>query len=357
MCVRFTLLPRVGACVRTGSTVMLARPNQAGHRRRRSRSPGGAPTSVPARMNTRPEAVKDKDRTRRVPGRRSSRERATRSSAILGANRLPVRSTSATAPTGPQPEKRSRPIQSWCCGTSSSRTDRSSADHLAVKLAMIGRKVAPASPDVPIIVFTDSELEQLAQLTRALVQGTAPAGLAARSGPRRRHQDAPGHVPWSKLPEHRRQIDRDHVQAIPGILATVGSRIVHVRHTTTAASPHGGDRPRLYFSKARVACQQQSPHERSRKRARADRSPTAEPCKRHRTYYRHSGFRLKREASKEDTPELVALRALVADRAVGWRVQAWGVSGLSRSGRSLGMLFASSVLGALVKRRHGLHGQ
>jgi hypothetical protein len=104
---------------------------------------------------------------------------------------------------------------------------RSSADHVAVKLALIGRTVAPASSAAPIARFTDQELERLAELEherwceerRRL--GWQPG--AARDDAARVHPDL---VPWSELPDDRREIDRDHVRAIPGLLADVGLRIV-----------------------------------------------------------------------------------------------------------------------------------
>jgi len=104
---------------------------------------------------------------------------------------------------------------------------RSSADHIAVKLATIGCTIVPASPAAPIIPFADSELEQLAELEHErwcherLRQGW-------RQGPVRDYttKTHPDLIPWSALAEDRRQVDRDHVQAIPELLAAGGLRII-----------------------------------------------------------------------------------------------------------------------------------
>ena len=82
--------------------------------------------------------------------------------------------------------------------------NRSNADQIAVKLATIGCTVASAAPADRIVTFTGSDLEQLARL------------------------------------EHdRRQIDLDHVQAIPELLAEVGLRIVRKRPTEAAVRLRG----------------------------------------------------------------------------------------------------------------------
>jgi hypothetical protein len=104
---------------------------------------------------------------------------------------------------------------------------RSSADHVAVKLAMIGRTLAPAAADAPVVKFTNTDVERLAQLEHERWLDERQR-LGWRPGAER--DDAalvhPDLVPWSELPDGRRQIDRDHVKAIPELLAAVGLRIV-----------------------------------------------------------------------------------------------------------------------------------
>ncbi len=106
---------------------------------------------------------------------------------------------------------------------------RSSADHIAVKLAMIDCTVAPAEPNAPIVTFTNPELEQLAQLEHErwcqerLRHGWRQG--AVRDDTAKTHPDI---VPWSALLNDRRQIDRDHIEVIPKLLAVVGLRIVRI---------------------------------------------------------------------------------------------------------------------------------
>jgi hypothetical protein len=116
---------------------------------------------------------------------------------------------------------------------------RSSADHIAVKLALIGRTVAPASSEAPITTFTDQEIEELAQLEHErwcqerVQQGWRQDVM---------HNDAakthPDILPWSDLSDDRREIDRDHVRAIPELLAAIGLRIVASRPATAGSDPH-----------------------------------------------------------------------------------------------------------------------
>jgi voltage-gated potassium channel Kch len=105
---------------------------------------------------------------------------------------------------------------------------RSSADHIALKLAKIGCTVTPAPPTSPVLTLTEAEIEQLAQLEHERWCDERLRGgwrqATARDDDAKTHPDI---VSWSILPEERRQIDRDHVQAIPELLASVGLRIVH----------------------------------------------------------------------------------------------------------------------------------
>lgn len=103
---------------------------------------------------------------------------------------------------------------------------RSSADHIGVKLAMIGCRLVPNAPKAEAITFTDADVERLAEIEHErwcqerIAQGWQRG--PSRDGFAKTHPDL---VPWSELPENRRQIDRDHVQAIPELVAAVGLRI------------------------------------------------------------------------------------------------------------------------------------
>lgn len=103
--------------------------------------------------------------------------------------------------------------------------NRTSADDISVKLSRIGCRVVSAW-DSGDFSFSDDEIEFLAELeherwarTRA-EQGWQPG--PDRDDAAKVHPDL---VPWDELPPARRQIDREHVRAIPEVLSHVGLRI------------------------------------------------------------------------------------------------------------------------------------
>jgi voltage-gated potassium channel Kch len=104
---------------------------------------------------------------------------------------------------------------------------RASADDIGIKLARIGCRLVPDWANAPPFSFTQSELDLLAELEHERwSQQRLSTGW--RHGPER--DDAakvhPDLVPWSKLPEDRRRIDRDHVRAIPELVAGIGLQVV-----------------------------------------------------------------------------------------------------------------------------------
>jgi RyR domain len=113
---------------------------------------------------------------------------------------------------------------------------RSSADHISVKLATIGYRIVPAPSNAPILTFTESELDLLAQLEHdrwcqeRLAHGWRHG--ANRDDNAKIHPDL---VPWPELPEPRRRIDRDHVNAIPQLLSEIGLRAILDRKREAAA--------------------------------------------------------------------------------------------------------------------------
>ena len=104
--------------------------------------------------------------------------------------------------------------------------NRASADDISVKLARIGCRVAWAWDDSNAFSFTPDEVELLAELEHDRWSETLVAQGWQAGTPRdeiaRVHPDL---IPWDDLPEERRGIDRDHVQAIPHLLSLVGLRI------------------------------------------------------------------------------------------------------------------------------------
>ncbi len=106
--------------------------------------------------------------------------------------------------------------------------NKSSADHVAVKLATVGCTLAPAPPDATVVPLTTSEIELLAQLEhQRWCQERTRQGWQTGSKHDPTTRTHPDLVPWSQLAEDRRQIDRDHIQAIPDLVASIGLRIVH----------------------------------------------------------------------------------------------------------------------------------
>jgi voltage-gated potassium channel Kch len=104
--------------------------------------------------------------------------------------------------------------------------NRASIDHVAVKVARIGCRIAPQAAGAAGIAFTSEEVEQMAEAEheRWLVE-RANGGwtLGPRNDEARTH---PSLVPWSELPEPERDKDRAVVTAIPPLLAEAGYVIV-----------------------------------------------------------------------------------------------------------------------------------
>jgi hypothetical protein len=105
-------------------------------------------------------------------------------------------------------------------------SNRASADHIAVKLAVIGCR--PVAEPTPPFSFTEAEIDMLARIehrrwcAERLLGGWRPG---SRDNDRRLHPDL---VPFDELTESGRDKDRDSVRAVPGILALVGLSIQRV---------------------------------------------------------------------------------------------------------------------------------
>jgi voltage-gated potassium channel Kch len=102
-----------------------------------------------------------------------------------------------------------------------------SVDNIALQLARIARRAAPAVvPPARPATFTTEQIEQMARFEHERwMDERQSAGwrFGERDNAKRKH---PSLVPWEELPESEREKDRDVVRAIPDLLASIGYTIV-----------------------------------------------------------------------------------------------------------------------------------
>jgi hypothetical protein len=107
--------------------------------------------------------------------------------------------------------------------------NRASADDIAVKLARIGCSLIPAGSEAPAFAFSDEELESLAELEherwRAVKEAQGWRLGSPRDDEAKLHPDL---VPWEELPEETREIDRQHVRAIPELVSLLALRVARL---------------------------------------------------------------------------------------------------------------------------------
>jgi hypothetical protein len=106
-------------------------------------------------------------------------------------------------------------------------SSRASADDIGLKLARIGCRPVPKRASAQAFALTDAEIELLAEreherwADHKRDEGWTSGGT--RSDTAKVHPDI---VAWAELPEDRREIDRSHVRAIPGLLDAVGLAVI-----------------------------------------------------------------------------------------------------------------------------------
>jgi hypothetical protein len=105
-------------------------------------------------------------------------------------------------------------------------SNRAAIDHIAVKLARIDWRAIPAALGFGRpVVFTEAEIEELAELEH---ERWMKEHLAAGWARGRRDDDAQTHpslVPWDDLDEPEKEKDREVVRAIPELLEAAGLTI------------------------------------------------------------------------------------------------------------------------------------
>jgi hypothetical protein len=116
----------------------------------------------------------------------------------------------------------------WESLDESTRTqNRESADEIALKLLRVGCSLAPAWDNAPTASLSSDEIEALAELEhqrwcRSKVAHGWRLGTQ-RDDANKVHPDL---VDWEDLPDDRREVDREHVRAIPELLQGVGLKAV-----------------------------------------------------------------------------------------------------------------------------------
>jgi hypothetical protein len=116
-------------------------------------------------------------------------------------------------------------------------SNRDQAAHTQVKLATVGcQLVAFDDGDPTPFRFTDEEVEQLAALEHRRWMDFQTAQTSRWS--RHRGQQHPDLVPYARLSEGEREIDRAFVRSLPRLLARLGYRIA--RDVDEPSANNGG---------------------------------------------------------------------------------------------------------------------
>ncbi len=105
-------------------------------------------------------------------------------------------------------------------------SNRMQAQHIADKLARIGKKIEPIKGEVAPFDFTPQELELLAEMEhgRWVIERTWDGWTLGKRDDAKRQR--PQLVAWNELPPKERAKDINAVKAIPGLLKEIGYEIV-----------------------------------------------------------------------------------------------------------------------------------
>lgn len=118
-------------------------------------------------------------------------------------------------------------------------SSRRQADSIGQKLTRVGCELVPlADWDVDPAPFTPAEVELMAEMEHERWMGELQAdgwqlAPGAKSAARKTHPDL---VPWERLPEPERDIDRCFVRGLPSFLVRAGFQIARTGGRSTARS-------------------------------------------------------------------------------------------------------------------------
>lgn len=106
-------------------------------------------------------------------------------------------------------------------------SNRKAADHMAVKVRSIDCEIVEKNDKRPPAVFTDDEIEKLAELEhRRWNAERSLAGWTYNEVKNNKTRKTPYLTGWTNIPENIREYDRDSVRNIPDIVALMGKKIV-----------------------------------------------------------------------------------------------------------------------------------
>ena len=111
-------------------------------------------------------------------------------------------------------------------------SNRDQAEHLNIKLKLLNCGIEPAVQwDEPDFVFNKDEVEELAVLEhRRWVENRESHGWKYGEGKKDiERKTSPYIVPWEKLDEDIRELDRDTIRNIPRLLNRAGFRIYRIK--------------------------------------------------------------------------------------------------------------------------------
>lgn len=109
-------------------------------------------------------------------------------------------------------------------------SNRSQADHIGMKLQAIGCDIAPLTDwEAAAFTFEPEEVERMARMEhdRWVAERHAQGWTAGPRDPEKKTN--PSLVPWQKLPEETRELNRAEIRSMPATLARAGFQVYRLR--------------------------------------------------------------------------------------------------------------------------------